>query len=327
MRTCSHPADRLTLLFAAQDYITGQRFAISRCRGCDFVVTTPQPGPVEMAAYYPAGYYGAAGGRRFPWLVERLQQSLYGWRVRSVVAAAGAGTRRRVLDVGCGRGLLLREFRRHGWEVQGTELSAPAASYGRDVLGLPVAIGSLETLAFPAHHFDAVTVWHVLEHLPDPRVLLAEVDRILKPGGVLFIGVPNFGGWEARLGRDKWFHLDVPRHLTHLTKATLQRALAQQGFLDRRWSGFAPEYDCFSFVQSALNRCGLRHNLLYNLLRRGTAKVLDRDPVPAWQVAATLLLAAPLGLLSVPATLCAGWFGQAGTLTVLCVKPGPATAV
>ena len=321
MRPCLHPADRLTPLFPAQDYISGERFAIARCGECGFAITTPQPGPAEMPAYYPAGYYGAAGGRRFPGLVEWLQERLYGQRVKWVESACGPGARGRVLDVGCGRGLLLREFRRRGWEVQGTELSEPAASYGREVLGLPVAVGSLETLGFPANHFDAVTLWHVLEHLPDPRVLLAEVERILKPGGVLFIGVPNFGGWEARLGRDKWFHLDVPRHLTHLTKPTLKRALGERGFLERRWSGFAPEYDWFSFVQSALNRIGLRHNLLYNVLRGGTAKVLDRDPAPAWQVVATFVLAAPLGLLSVPATLCAGWFGQAGTMTVLCVKP------
>ena len=199
MRACTHSADRLVPLFAAQDYITGHRFAIARCRRCDFVVTTPQPGPAQMPAYYPAGYYGAAGGKRFPGLVERLQEALYAQRVRSVQSAAGAGPGGRVLDVGCGRGLLLREFRRHGWEVQGTEWSETAARHARDVLGLPVAIGSLETLGLPAHHFDAVTVWHVLEHLPDPRVLLAEVDRILKPGGVLFIGVPT-----SAAGRRAW---------------------------------------------------------------------------------------------------------------------------
>jgi hypothetical protein len=64
-------------------------------------------------------------------------------------------------------------------------------------------------------------------------VLLAEAQRLLKPGGALLVGVPNFGGWEARFVRDKFFHLDVPRHLTHLTRPTLAKALAEAGFSER----------------------------------------------------------------------------------------------
>jgi len=318
MRACPHPADQRQVLFPAQDYITGHRFEVIQCGACGFAVTLPQPSGAEMATYYPAGYHGAAGGRRFPGPVEWLQEALYARRVRWVESVAPA--RGRVLDVGCGRGLLLREFQRAGWEVRGTEMSDGAARYPREVLKLPVEVGSLEALALPVGHFDALTLWHVLEHLPDPRVLLAEVHRVLKPGGAFLVGVPNFGGWEARLARAKWFHLDVPRHLTHLTRPALSRALAEAGFRAQGWSGFAPEYDAFSFVQSALNRCGLRHNLLYNFLRGQHAKVLPGTPPPAWQLAVTLLLAAPLGVLSLPATALAGWAQQAATMTVLATK-------
>lgn len=317
MRACPHPTSQLETLFPARDYITGHRFEIARCRGCGFTITTPQPG--DLAAYYPAGYYGTPGGRRFPAIVERMQQRLYAHRVRWVEAAVGVKPGR-VLDVGCGRGLLLRAFQRRGWEVQGTELSEAAAAYAREVLGLKVSIGELAGLGFPADHFDVVTLWHVLEHLPDPRLLLAEARRILKPGGVLFLGVPNFGGWEARGCRAGWFHLDVPRHLTHFTREDLKQSLEAAGFQDRAWSGFAPEYDYFSFVQSWLNRCGLRHNLLYNFLRRGAAKVIAGEGTPRWQLLATLLLAAPLGVVAMPLTLLAGLAKQGGTLTVLARK-------
>ena len=318
MRACLHPAEQRRGLFPAQDYITGHRFEVAECGACGFAVTVPQPAGAAMAEYYPAGYYGATGERRFPALVERAQQALYASRVRRVECVAPG--RGRVLDVGCGRGLLLREFQRRGWDVRGTEMSETAARYPREVLKLRVDVGSLEDLALPAGHFDAVTLWHVLEHIPDPRVVLAEVQRVLKPGGALFVGVPNFGGWEARLARDKFFHLDVPRHLAHLTRESLSRALKDAGLRERGWSGFAPEYDWFSFVQSLENRVGLRHNLLYNVLRGQGAKVLHGEPAPGWQVMAALLLAAPLGLLSVPATLVAGLAQQAGTMTVLAVK-------
>jgi 2-polyprenyl-3-methyl-5-hydroxy-6-metoxy-1,4-benzoquinol methylase len=272
-----------------------------------------------MAAYYPSGYYGAIEDRRFPHIVETLQNALYTLRVREVEAVANSEPGR-VLDVGCGRGVLLREFRRRGWEVQGTELSEQAASYARNTLNIPVEIGSLETLQFPAKHFDAITLWHVLEHVANPRALLAEINRILKPDGVLLVAVPNFDSLEARVAKDKWFHLDVPRHVTHFSQATLERALNENGFEVRHTSGFAPEYDFFSFIQSVLNLCGLRHNLLYDIVRGKQAKLLCGEPAPWWQVAASMLLGAILGILSVPATLLAGFTGQGGTISILAVK-------
>lgn len=137
---------------------------------------------------------------------------------------------------------------------------------------------------------------------------------------MLSAGAPNFGSLEARGTRDKWFHLDVPRHLIHLTPASLGSAPASSGFDVRRTSFFAPEYDCFSFVQSALNRLGLQHNLLYNLLRGRGAKVFQERQAGVAQVVLTLLLAAPLSLLSLPATLLAGLCARGATMTVVAVK-------
>jgi 2-polyprenyl-3-methyl-5-hydroxy-6-metoxy-1,4-benzoquinol methylase len=324
-KPCSHPANKLTNLFPARDFITGHNFKVAHCAECGFAVTTPQPAAHEIGAYYPAGYYGAAEQRRFPHIVENLQNALYTLRVREVEAVANSEPGR-VLDVGCGRGVLLQEFRRRGWEVQGTELSEQAASYARQTLKIPVEIGSLETIHFPANHFDAIVLWHVLEHVTNPRALLAEINRILKPGGVLLVSVPNFSSFEARVCKDKWFHLDVPRHITHFSDTTLQQMLGEKGFEVRHKTGFAPEYDFFSFVQSALNLCGLRHNLLYDVLRGKTAKVLTGEPPSKWQILASFVLGAFLGILSLPATLLAGFLGQGGTVSMLAIKQSrPAT--
>jgi len=318
-KACTHPAKQLRMMFPARDFVTHHGFQIAHCASCGFDITSPQPGIDEIGSYYPAGYYGNPDDRRFPPIVEALQKALYAQRVRMVESAACI-TNGHVLDVGCGRGLLLEAFRRRGWQVQGTELSDQAARYARQVVRIPVETGRLEEIGFPEGHFDAVTMWHVLEHVHDPRVLLAEASRILKPGGVLLVGVPNFSGIEARVFRDKWFHLDVPRHVTHLTKSMLKQALRENGLQACRWSGFAPEYDAFSFVQSVLNQCGLRHNLLYNVLRGKQAKMIDCEQTPNWQIAASLVLGAALGVISLPVTLVAGLIGQAGTMTVLSAK-------
>jgi SAM-dependent methyltransferase len=313
---CSHPADSRERLFTARDYITGDPFEICRCRACGFVVTWPQPDAAGMARYYPAGYFGGGQERRFPAVAEAFQQMLYSARARLVERMNGCRTGR-VLDIGCGPGLLLREFQRHGWEVQGTELNEASAAYARDKLEIPVHTGPATELPWPTNHFDAVVMWHVLEHLPDARQALREVARVLRPGGVFLIGVPNFGSTEARMAQDKWFHLDVPRHLTHFTRESLTAALAETGFTIKRLSFFAPEYDCFSFTQSALNGLGLRQNLLYNLLRAGSAK-LWRDQGSSWgRIMIYLLLAAPLAMLSVPATLLAGFLGTGATMTIV----------
>src|SRR5262245_7893014 len=99
MDACSHPVAQLTWLLCACDYITGDRFEIARCGGCGLTVTLPVPSFQELGKYYPAGYYGSAGGKRFPWLVEKLQDLLYQHRVAEV-EKCGTGSPGRVLDVG-----------------------------------------------------------------------------------------------------------------------------------------------------------------------------------------------------------------------------------
>lgn len=307
---CPHPAASQQLLFGARDYITGDRFRVEQCANCGLAFTQPRPSPAELGKYYPATYHGG-GSKRFPAIVEGLQRALY--RRRAVAVERMLGKKGAVLDIGCGPGFLLREFRERGWTVHGTEFSETSAAHARDILKLPVSVG--ETSALPRAGFDAVVMWHVLEHMPDPERMIAEVARLLPPGGVFLCAVPNFGGVEARVARDKWFHLDVPRHLSHFTVDALTSLLAVHGFTVERTSSFALEYDYFSFTQSMLNRLGLRHNLLYHLLRGVSAKVLGEKPAPAWEKLASLLLAAPLGILSVPATTLAALLRTGATVT------------
>jgi SAM-dependent methyltransferase len=184
-----------------------------------------------------------------------------------------------------------------------------------------VKIGVLESLDLPAAGFDVVVLWHVLEHLSDPGATLVQVGRLLRPGGTLLVGVPNFGSAEAQLCRDKWFHLDVPRHLAHFTWDSLERALDQAGLRVCGRGLFAPEYDAFSLVQSLLNRVGLRHNYLYNLLRGQDAKVLGNQDGQFGQLIGALLLGAPLAAVSLPATLLAGALGHGSALTIYARKP------
>lgn len=315
---CTHARSLATTLFPAADYMTGDQFVVAQCAGCGFMVTLPVLVPDEMGRYYPRTYYGSPKGARFTGVVEWLQDALYGWRAGRVEALAA--NRGRVLDIGCGRGLLLKQFRARAWDVQGTELTDTAATFAREVLGIPVQVGTMERLEFPDATFDAVVMWHVLEHVSDPRPALVEAARVLRPGGVLMVAVPNAGGLEARICRDKWFHLDVPRHQSHLTWSTLRDALHGAGLSERSASGLAPEYDAFSFTQSVMNRVGMRHNLLYNLMRVRDAKVLRADGAGPVMRLLAFALAVPLVILSLPITGLLGLARNGGTMTIWAVK-------
>lgn len=316
---CLHEPSHFAPSFRARDYVTGDDFQVGRCGVCHLDVTQPQPDAAAIANYYPNAYYGQAGARRFPRAVEWAQGILYEGRARSIERVVGRPGR--VLDIGCGPGALLSVFRRRGWDVHGTELSEASAARARSA-NIPAHVGPLESWPWPDGHFDAVVMWHVLEHWADPAPVIRKVHGLLRTGGVFMVGVPNIASPEARLSRDKWFHLDVPRHLVHFTPRTLTEALTVGGFAVRERSFWAPEFDSFSFVQSALNRLGFRQNLLYNLLRGRGAKVLGGGS--SLQAVGAMLLAAPLGVLSVPATALLALSEHGSALTLKAIKlPAP----
>ncbi len=317
---CSHPTNKLAPHFATKDYITGDRFVVGFCNNCRLDVTAPVPSEENIAKYYPSSYYGS--GRRFNRIIEWLLNNLYAYRARQIESKQQPG---KVLDIGCGRGLLLSKLRERGWIPRGTELSEEAAAYARDRLGLPVTTEALQDCNFPDEEFDLIILWHVLEHVTSPRAMLKEVSRILKPGGVLLVAVPNFGSWEAHATGRGWFHLDVPRHLTHFTQGTLQNSLEMAGLSLMSSNFFSTEYDFFSFVQSAQNRLGFRHNYLYNLLRTRSAKVIhpsgEEERVGLGETAMVLLTAIPLGLFSILYTPIIAALHRGATIAAYAMKP------
>ena len=290
------------------------------CGRCKLNVTTPVPAESKIASYYPSGYYGS--GQRFNPIVEWLLNHLYSYRALQIESKHKPG---KVLDIGCGRGLLLHKLRQRGWEPHGTELSEEAAAYAKNKLGLPVTTQELKDCHFPDEEFDVVILWHVLEHVRAPRAMLKEVSRVLKPGGVLLVAVPNFGSSEARWTGPGWFHLDVPRHLTHFTPRTLKSALNNAGLQLMSTNFFSTEYDFFSFVQSTQNKLGLRRNYLYNLLRTRSAKVIndqgEAEHVSLAETALVLATAVPLTLISMVSTPLVAALHKGATIAAYAIKP------
>jgi SAM-dependent methyltransferase len=135
----------------------------------------------------------------------------------------------RILEVGSGFGDILIYLRSRGCEVLGTDLSKEAAAKGREY-GLEMRVGNLADLALPSASFDAAILCHSLEHLPDPRVEIGELARVLRPGGELHLAVPNGRAVRFELDGMEWAHLSYPLHFWYFDGRALQRLLEGHGF-------------------------------------------------------------------------------------------------
>jgi SAM-dependent methyltransferase len=136
----------------------------------------------------------------------------------------------RLLDVGCGNGLFLKRMSDLGWIAQGVETDTRSARVARETYGFEVYGGTLQDAGFPADSFDAITMSHVIEHLRDPLLVLAECRRILKPGGVLVVTTPNYKCLGHRCFGRRWLGLDPPRHLYVFSRKSLDLMANRTGF-------------------------------------------------------------------------------------------------
>jgi len=193
-----------------------------------------------------------AGLRLFP-----LHREAADHEVRFLHARPGG----RLLDVGCGSGAWLTAMHARGWSAEGVELDRDAVDVAR-AAGLDVRHGDLEQQHYPTGSFDAVTLCHVIEHLPGPQSTIAECLRVLSPGGTLVIATPNSASLSHRLYGKDWRGLEPPRHLSMFSMQSLNRVLLNAGF-DR--------------VALHPQRA---HQVIYEsaLLRRGLADYAKRPP-------------------------------------------------
>lgn len=304
----------------AEAEIEGLPEQLVTCEGCGLGALFPTPDARRIQSFYPPAYYGSPGAKFEP-LVEYGVRAGARFRVKRLAGSLPRAAR--VLDVGCGRGVMLRALLDLGYEAHGVEISAEAAA-GADPRAKVHVAPDLTQAALPDQFFDAVILWHVLEHLPHPDRVLAELHRILKPGGRLILAVPNYGSWQARLMKSQWFHLDLPRHLYHFTPRTLKRLLQQSGFRCRSLRHFALLQNPFGWLQSLLNRfTSTPRNSLYTLLHQssGAADACGLTARQRFMLRAAYWLGLPVaGLLSAAEAM----FRAGGTITVIAERSADA---
>lgn len=227
------------------------KWTIHRCRSCGLGVLDPRPNADELSELYQKDYFEDQYDRGLEIgsheLKRRLSQETH--RIRFFRRLKKRG---RILDIGCGMGYFLAACRSFGYDVEGMDISSYSAAYVQDQLGIPVTVGTIENISFPPDSFDVVTLWHFLEHTPDPRLYLSKCRQWLKPTGLVVIDVPNYTGTDARLSGANWIGWQPPYHLYHFTPATLERLLTKHHFSVLRRKSYLSE--C---VKERLERTGI----------------------------------------------------------------------
>ncbi len=236
-------------LFEGWDRVFGVpgKFNLVQCKECGLIFINPQPDPDTLKAYYPDVYYASNPShyREYSWLRRKVLEAYFGYGVLpSHITGSCCFLRRiflfplrmryrhsipfveggKILDIGCGNGTELYKLKAMGWEAHGVEMDGQASERARSK-GISVYTGDLFGAAYPDHFFHVVRMSFVLEHLPNPRETLQEIRQNSRlPGGRIYISIQNARSLHYWLFGQRWFSLDVPRHLFTFTSENHQAA-------------------------------------------------------------------------------------------------------
>jgi SAM-dependent methyltransferase len=223
------------------------------------------PGQADLAAFYKDSYYGF-GATKFVTGAEQIRNLFIKRRANDLLGLMGE-KRGRVLDIGCGSGTFLHYLGLAGCEIHGTELEGPAFERAGRVPSIHLGKGEMGLEKYPADFFDAITLWHVLEHLRDPFDILRRCCHLLAGDGVLVVEVPDIDSWQGRIFGNNWLHLDPPRHLYQFTGRALKQLVHRCGFEIIGEENAAFEMGAVGALQGWLNGFIKPRDLFYDMLR------------------------------------------------------------
>lgn len=196
------------------------------CQNCGFLFTNPRPFADQISKYYQSDKYisHTGGGKSlFDRIYVFTRNFTVRWKQETVALYQSKGS---ILDFGCGTGEFLQRCQQNRWKVSGVEPSDEARARATRLVGKPLAatISDLEET-----QYDAITLWHVLEHIHTLPITLKTLAHQLKPTGTLYIAVPNYQSLDGKHYREHWAGYDVPRHLWHFSPETMAALFKKVG--------------------------------------------------------------------------------------------------
>lgn len=190
----------------------------------DMLITFPKPSLQKLPSYYESDdYISHTDGKRS--VFEKMYHFIKGIALKKKLKLINSqGVKGKLLDIGAGTGDFLTVAKNDGWQTVGIEPSAKAKE-----IAIKKGVNFAQDLAsLESNSFDIITMWHVLEHVPNLEEYISELKRLIKPSGTIIIAVPNFKSYDAKYYGEFWAAFDVPRHLWHFSKTAIQKLFANE---------------------------------------------------------------------------------------------------
>ena len=225
-------SENIELHLRVKDYfISKEEFDIARCTECSFIFTRAYPDIGSMGRYYESDEYisHSDSSRGLLNKIYKLVRTRMLLKKRGIVRKATGKSSGSILDIGSGTGHFARIMKTAGWDSKGIEINKAAREISIEKFDIDV-IAPENISSLGSGCFDCITLWHVLEHFHAPFQYAADIKRLLKPGGICIIALPNSNSTDAHYYSNFWAAWDVPRHLWHFNPETFRIFAEKNGF-------------------------------------------------------------------------------------------------
>ncbi|MBK6546445.1 MAG: class I SAM-dependent methyltransferase [Saprospiraceae bacterium] len=209
--------------------ITGQNFELIQCANCHFILTSPQPAVNDLGQYYNSTNY-ISHSDTSKGLINKIYRFIRNFTLKQKIKLIHKyfkqGT---LLDIGSGAGYFLNETKKYKFDSIGIEPDSSTREKSIQQFDLKV----YDETYIPdinLNSFDIITMWHVLEHVPNLNERLEQLKNLLKPNGILIIALPNCDSFDAQYYKNYWAGFDVPRHLWHFNPSTMESLASKYNF-------------------------------------------------------------------------------------------------
>ena len=223
-------ADLKNVLAAKDHTVSGETFQISECNGCSLRFTQDVPDAEGIIPFYKSEDY-ISHTDTSKGLVNRLYQLVRKKTLkkkRKLVEKITGSKKGQILDIGSGTGAFVNEMKQNGWQVTGLEPDGGARTVAKKLYNIELDdINKFYQL--PANSYDAITLWHVLEHVHELTEYVQQLKKLLKENGKLFVAVPNYTSKDAAIYKEYWAAYDVPRHLYHFSPRSMKVLIEKHG--------------------------------------------------------------------------------------------------
>lgn len=204
--------------------VSQETFELLHDKDLDMLITHPQPSLDKLPSYYESvDYISHTDGNKS--LFEKMYQFVKSIALKNKLNLINSESQRgKILDIGAGVGDFLSVAKKDGWEIIGVEPSEKAKAIAKNKgVTFVESLNDLEN-----NSFDVITMWHVLEHVPDLENQIKDLKRLIKPSGTIIIAVPNFNSFDAKYYGSFWAAYDVPIHLWHFSKTAIKKLFAKE---------------------------------------------------------------------------------------------------